>query len=107
MYTSMGDRSYCSTSTNNNAPLFTRIGGSFETRNTKNYETQIKLKKILTCFMFYLISSTKSIKKRLSTQVWMVTPTVVPVLTTMHRFLQESEVVLKQEIQKIMKLKSN
>ena len=57
--------------------------------------------------MFYLILSTKSSKKRLSTQVWMVTPTVVPVLTTMHRFLQEMEVVLKQEIQKIVKLKSN
>ena len=64
MYSGMGSRSYCSTSTYNNAPLFTRIGGSFKKRNTRNCENQLNLKKILTCFMFYLISSAKSSKKR-------------------------------------------
>ena len=50
----MGGKSYCSTSTNNNAPLFTRIGGSFKTRNTKNCEIQIELKKIFSYVIFYI-----------------------------------------------------
>ena len=54
MYSGMGGKSYCSTSTNNNAPLFTRNGGSFKTRNTKNCETQIKLKKIFKCVIFFI-----------------------------------------------------
>ena len=50
----MGSRSYCSTSTYNNAPLFTRIGGSFKTRNAKNCEIQIELKKIFSYVIFYI-----------------------------------------------------
>ena len=53
MYLGMGGKSYCSTSTNNNAPLFTRMGSSFKTRNAKNCEIQFKLKKIFTSVMFY------------------------------------------------------
>ena len=54
MYSGMGGKSYCSTSTNNNAPLFSRIGGSFKTRNTKNCEIQIELKKIFSYVIFYI-----------------------------------------------------